>query len=71
MIRESKRHPSQVIEELPGGGVIFTVTVSGMEEIGSWILGWGSEAEVIEPLELRAKMLETGEEMVRTYRPKK
>ena len=71
MIRESQRHPSQQIEELPGGGLIFTVTVSGTEEIGSWILGWGSEAEVIEPLELRAKMLETGEELVRTYRPKR
>ena len=71
MIRESKRHPSQQIEELPGGGLICSVTVSGTEEIGSWIMGWGSEAEVIEPPELRAKMLAMAEDLAKVYGPKR
>ena len=29
-----------------------------MREIKIWILGWGSDAEVLEPAELRASMAE-------------
>jgi len=52
-IREGAFHTSQQIEETLDGGVTLTVTVSGMEEIGSWILGFGADAEVLAPEELR------------------
>lgn len=68
IIREGKRHPSQRIEDLPDGSLVFTVTVSGLEEIGSWIMGWGSAAEVLEPAELRARILKAADEMVAIYR---
>ena len=67
IIRESKRHPTQALEDTPDGGVIFSVKVTGIEEIGYWILGWGAEAEVIEPEELRAYIEETASKLLDIY----
>ena len=46
-------HPSQRIANVEGG-VELTMTVRGSTEVLSWVLGFGKEAEVIEPAELRA-----------------
>lgn len=43
-------HPSQRIVNVPGG-VELTMTVRGATEALSWVLGFGNEAEVGEPLE--------------------
>jgi predicted DNA-binding transcriptional regulator YafY len=67
LIRESKRHPTQRIEDQPDGSVILSVTVSGLEEIGFWILSYGSDAEVLEPAELRTHIRETAEKMLDGY----
>ena len=53
IVSEAKRHPSQVTYPQPDGSVIFEVTVSGIEEIAIWIMGYGKDAEVIEPKSLR------------------
>jgi predicted DNA-binding transcriptional regulator YafY len=53
LMRETKRHPTQELADTPDGGVILTVRVSGIEEIGFWIMSYGSEAEVLDPPELR------------------
>jgi predicted DNA-binding transcriptional regulator YafY len=67
IIRESKRHPSQELEDTPDGSVIFSVKVSGTEEIGFWILSWGAEAEVLEPQDLRASIEDTTRAMLAIY----
>lgn len=67
LIRESKRHSTQKIEELPNGNIVFSAVVSGLEEIGFWVLGYGVDAEVLEPAELRTYMAETTECMAKTY----
>lgn len=67
LIRESKRHPTQTIEELGDGGVVFSATVAGLEEIGFWILSYGVDAEVLEPLELRTYVQETAQAMASMY----
>jgi predicted DNA-binding transcriptional regulator YafY len=67
IIRESKRHPTQVLEDTPDGGVIMSVRVSGTEEIGFWILGWGPDAEVLDPPELRAGIEEAASNMLALY----
>lgn len=67
IIRENKRHPTQVLEDTPDGGVIFSARVAGTEEIGFWILSWGADAEVLEPWELRSSIEETASRMARLY----
>lgn len=67
IIKESKRHPTQVLEDTPDGGVIFSARVTGIEEIGFWILGWGAEAEVLEPDELRSSIIEIASNLLALY----
>jgi proteasome accessory factor B len=45
-------HPSQKIEKLKDGRILFTMTASGKEEIKAWILSFGAKAEVISPKSL-------------------
>lgn len=51
---ETRWHPSQELEPQDDGTLIWRGLVSGMREIKIWILGWGADAEVLEPAELRA-----------------
>ncbi|HRQ89434.1 MAG TPA: WYL domain-containing protein, partial [Bacteroidia bacterium] len=55
VVAERRWHPSQEIVEVePGGGVIeISMTLSALEDIARWILGFGSQAEALEPAELR------------------
>ena len=52
-VREAVWHRSQVLTDLPDGGVELAVRVAGIVEIQPWILSWGGGAEVLEPDELR------------------
>lgn len=58
MIMESKRHPTQVVHSQSDGSVIFEAEVAGIEEIAIWILGYGKEAEALEPESLRDYIIE-------------
>lgn len=51
---ETRWHPSQQLEPQPDGSLLWRGRVAGLREIRIWILGWGGEAEVLEPAELRA-----------------
>jgi proteasome accessory factor B len=55
IVAERRWHPSQEIVEIePGGSVIeITITLSALEDIARWILGFGAQAEALEPPELR------------------
>jgi len=50
---ETRWHPSQELEQQDDGSLIWRGRVAGLREIKIWILGWGSDAEVLEPAELR------------------
>jgi proteasome accessory factor B len=52
-IRESYWHPSQTLEDMPGGGIRLCVSLPSLLEITPWVLSWGAAATVIEPPELR------------------
>jgi predicted DNA-binding transcriptional regulator YafY len=62
-----KHHPSEWIEKLQDGSIIYSVTVRGIEEIGRWVAGFGDQAEVLEPKSLRALLKSTGEYFTKTY----
>jgi predicted DNA-binding transcriptional regulator YafY len=53
VISSGTHHPQESIEMVHPDEVLYRVTVSGLDEIQRWILGFGSEAVVVEPEELR------------------
>jgi proteasome accessory factor B len=55
-VAETRWHPSQELEPQRDGSMRWTATISGTREVRSWILGWGPDAEVLEPAELRAEI---------------
>ena len=65
----STHHPNELIEKTDEGKVIYRVTTRGFEEICRWILGFGGEAEVIEPIELRESLADIGGQLVKKYVP--
>jgi proteasome accessory factor B len=52
-VAETRWHPSQELEPQPDGTLRWKATVSGTREVRIWILGWGPDAEVLEPQALR------------------
>lgn len=56
-VKEMKWLPTQEIKKEVNGNIIFTANVSGIIEIKRWILGYGSQAEVLEPKSLRNEII--------------
>jgi predicted DNA-binding transcriptional regulator YafY len=60
-VQETQFHPSQQVQALgerqqaigDNDEVIFTAKACGLKSVARWILAFGSEAEVLEPIELR------------------
>lgn len=67
-VAEVQWHKTQKIIRNNDGSIDFHVTVDGVDEISWWILGYGDQAEVIEPKELRQKILDHAKNMMQTYR---
>lgn len=66
-IRERQYHASQQLEEQADGGLIVTLRVGGTEEARRWLLGFGSEVEVLEPDSLRTEIREELKKMQTIY----
>jgi predicted DNA-binding transcriptional regulator YafY len=52
-IRERRWGRGQRIENEPGGTIALSVEVTGTAEVARWVMGFGGEAEVVAPAELR------------------
>ena len=57
----------QEIEEISENEIVFKVKTGSREEIKKWILGYGSEAEVLHPEDLRQEMQQEIEKMRDNY----
>jgi predicted DNA-binding transcriptional regulator YafY len=66
-IKESLWHWSQILTTLPDGGLLYEVSVSYPKEVAWWAMSWGSEAEVLEPPELREYVAEEVRKLVGLY----
>jgi len=55
-VEERTWHPSQKLSPLPQGGLLLEMEVGGTAELRSWVLSFGSGAEVLEPAELRSEV---------------
>lgn len=51
-IREKRWHPSQEITEHEDGSLILHLSISGLNDLKRWILGYGKGAKTLEPSEL-------------------
>jgi len=52
-LKENIWHPSQVFEKDKDGSLLLTMEVGGLQEVMSWVMGFGGQAEVLEPAHLR------------------
>lgn len=64
-------HKTQKCELQTDGSLRFSVTVDGYDEIEWWILGYGDQAEVLSPPELRRRVARHAEALARRYRRKR
>lgn len=56
IVAETNWHHTQAIEFCDDGSAIFRATVSGLEEIQWWVLGFGPRAKVRKPKELAERV---------------
>lgn len=61
-------HKTQQLEFQADGTLLFKVRVSGLGEIMWWILGYGDQAEVLEPPKLRAMVAKRATALADLYR---
>jgi predicted DNA-binding transcriptional regulator YafY len=64
-IRERLWHPTQTFRELPDGRLAMSLRVADTLEVRRWILGYGAEAEVVEPAGLREALRKEAEALAR------
>lgn len=66
-IRDTKWHVNQEIKNLEDGSVLFSVYVDETDDIKNWVMGFGKNAEVIEPSQLRDEIKQEIIEMSKKY----
>jgi len=60
-------HKTQRTKLLADGSLEFNATVSGLTEIAWWILGYGDQAEVLQPAKLRQLIAQRARNMAAMY----
>jgi proteasome accessory factor B len=56
---EARRwHREQEVTRLPNGGVRVQFPITSLREVIAWVLEWGTDAKVIEPPELRQRVID-------------
>ena len=71
MATEAIWHPSQVIERQSDGSVILILKVGGTPDFTGWVLHWGENVEVLEPVSLRREVAGKVRAISRIYRKKR
>jgi len=66
-VRETQWHRSEQTEEQPDGSLVWRAQVAEPQEMLPWIRGWGADVEVVEPLELRERMMGEARRLAETY----
>ena len=64
-VREKRWHASQQLRELRNGGLELRMRLSGLLEVERWVLSWGGNAVVVQPLELARAVKQAAEKILR------
>ena len=67
-IKERGWHPTQKIVSRADGSIQFEMEVSITHEVVQWVLGFGPEAKVLEPMELRKQLLDRARSLELMYK---
>ena len=67
LIKERHWHPSQEIEDLPGGRCRLTLWVKDWHEMRPWVRSWGSQVEGEEPEALRLDVASDARRVAELY----
>ncbi len=67
VILSGNHHPKEKVEKISEDDVIYRVVTRGTEEIQRWLLGFGTEVEVLEPAHLRESLAAIGTYLSSTY----
>ena len=70
-VAEVAWHKTQQLTFHQDGTLDFRVTVSGLGEISWWVLGYGDQAEVLQPPQLRRLVADRAARMARCYQQRK
>ncbi len=66
-VRERKWSEDQTISPASEGGIILEFTATSRPEVISWVLGFGPEASLLAPEDLREEIKEAVEKMLKSY----
>ena len=66
-VMETKWHQGQKIKKQRDGTILFSVEITEPLEMVPWIMGWGSDAEVLEPESLRDFMRKEARKLGEMY----
>lgn len=66
-VRERTWHPTQTYRTLPDGRLELRMQVAATIELITWLLGFGADAELLEPPELRQRVQQTLHRAIRAY----
>jgi predicted DNA-binding transcriptional regulator YafY len=67
VVRESNWHRNQKIDQHSDGSLTMSLTLSSLEEIKSWVLGFGAMAKVQSPEELVDMIRDDAEKLLTLY----
>jgi len=70
-IRDRVWHPSQKLRALPDGRLEMTLRVADTFEVRRWILGYGPDAEIVEPAVLRELLRDYAKAVVTRLAPER
>lgn len=66
-VREREWQESQIRRDLPDGALELTLRLGALAEVEGWVLGWGADAEVLRPTELRRRLAATAGRLASVY----
>ena len=70
-VQESKWHGSQKLTSQPDGSLIAEFSLPDTQEIKRWIMSFGANAAVLEPMELVETIQQDLQNMLRLYAPER
>jgi len=66
-VQETRWHRNEQTEEQPDGSLLWRARVAEPQEMLPWIRGWGADVEVVEPKELRERMVGEARRLAQMY----
>ncbi len=68
-VRESRWHPSQMIEDDPDNpaGCVWTAQIADVKDFVPWLRSWGSDVEVLKPDGLREELMGEAQCLAKVY----